>query len=163
MELESLQDLYVHELRDLYSAEKQIIKALPKMAKGAANPKLKEGFQKHLEQTKIHVERLETVLGKLGKSTRGDKCKGMEGLLIEGEKMLEEDATPEVKDAGLISSAQRVEHYEIAGYGCAKTYAKALGDKEGEQLLNTTLQEEGATDKELTKLAVSTVNVKAQK
>jgi ferritin-like metal-binding protein YciE len=163
MELESLQDLYVHELRDLYSAEKQIIKALPKMAKGATNPKLKEGFLKHLEQTKVHVERLETVLGKLGKSTRGDKCKGMEGLLIEGDKMLEEDATPEVKDAGLISSAQRVEHYEIAGYGCAKTYAKALGDKEGEQLLKTTLDEEGATDKELTKLAVSSVNLKANK
>lgn len=163
MELESLQDLYIHELRDLYSAEKQIIKALPKLAKAATNEKLKDAFQKHLEQTKVHAERLEQILEKLGKSTRGEKCKGMEGLLEEGTSLLEEDASPEVLDAGLIASAQRVEHYEIAGYGCAKTYAKALGDKEGEKLLNETLQEEGATDKELTKLAVSSINLDAKK
>ncbi|MEA3187889.1 MAG: hypothetical protein QOD99_1719 [Chthoniobacter sp.] len=163
MELESLQDLYLHELRDLYSAEKQIIKALPKMAKGATNTKLREGFLKHLEQTKEHAQRLERIIDRLGKSTRGEKCKGMEGLLEEGAKLLEEDASPEVMDAGLISAAQRVEHYEIAGYGCARTYAQVLGDKEGQKLLDQTLKEEGDTDKKLTDLAVSTINLKAVK
>jgi len=163
MELESLQDLYIHELRDLYSAEKQITKTLPKLAKAATNKQLKEGFQLHLEQTKQHVERLEQILEKLGKSTRGEKCKGMEGLLEEGAKLLEEDAEPEVLDAGLISAAQRVEHYEIAGYGCARTYARVLGDKEGEKLLDQTLQEEGETDKKLTQLAESSINLDAAK
>jgi ferritin-like metal-binding protein YciE len=161
MELASLQDLYLHELKDLYSAEKQILKALPKMAKAASNTRLRDGFLKHLEQTKVHAERLEKIIDRLGESTRGEKCKGMEGLLIEGSKLLEEDAEPEVLDAGLISAAQRVEHYEIAGYGCARAYAKVLGDKEAEKLLNQTLKEEGETDKKLTMLAESSVNLEA--
>lgn len=161
MELASLQDLYLHELKDLYSAEKQITKALPKMAKAATNAKLRDGFVKHLEQTKGHLERLEKIFDRLGKSSRGEKCKGMEGLLIEGAKLLEEDATPEVLDAGLISAAQRVEHYEMAGYGCARTYAEILGDKEGAKLLDQTLKEEGETDKKLTLLATTTINLDA--
>ena len=163
MELQSLQDLFLHELRDIYSAEKQILKALPKMAKAASNPQLKTGFQEHLEQTKEHVNRLEQIFEKLGKPSRGPKCKGMEGLLEEGADMMEEEGEPEVIDAGLISAAQRVEHYEIAAYGCAKTYAKVLGDTEAGSLLDQTLQEEGATDKKLTQLAKSSINIKAAK
>jgi ferritin-like metal-binding protein YciE len=163
MELQSLQDLFLHELRDIYSAEKQILKALPKMAKAASNPQLKTGFQEHLEQTKEHVNRLEQIFEKLGKPSRGPKCKGMEGLLEEGADMMEEEGEPEVIDAGLISAAQRVEHYEIAAYGCAKTYAKVLGDTEAGSLLDQTLQEEGATDKKLTQIAKSSINTKAAK
>jgi ferritin-like metal-binding protein YciE len=163
MELQSLQDLFLHELRDIYSAEKQILKALPKMAKAASNPQLKAGFQEHLEQTKMHVERLEQIFEKLDESSRGPKCKGMEGLLEEGADMMEEEGEPEVIDAGLISAAQRVEHYEIAAYGCAKTYARVLGDTESGALLDQTLQEEGATDKKLTQLAKSSINLKAAK
>jgi len=163
MELQSLEDLFLHELKDIYSAEKQILKALPKMAKAAANPELRAGFQQHLEETKEHVNRLDQIFEKLGKTPRGTKCKGMEGLLVEGAEMMEEEGEPEVIDAGLIASAQRVEHYEIAAYGCAKTYARILRDKDSEQLLNQTLQEEGATDKKLTKLAVSSINLQAVK
>src|SRR4051794_28305771 len=112
MELESLKDLYIHELKDLYSAEKQIIKALPKMVKAASNKELAAGFKPHLEETKVHAERLEELLSSHEESTRGPKCKGMEGLLAEGEEMIKEDADEEVRDAGLISAAQRVEHYE---------------------------------------------------
>jgi ferritin-like metal-binding protein YciE len=161
MELQSLKDLYIHELKDLYSAEKQIMKALPKMAKAADNAQLKAGFEKHLEETKEHVARLEKVLASHGETTRGPKCKGMAGLLEEGDEMIEEEADEEVRDAGLISAAQRVEHYEMAGYGCARTYAELLGDKLGAKLLQQTLDEEGATDKKLTKLALSTINVSA--
>ncbi len=161
MELQSLQDLYLHELKDLYSAEKQILKALPKMAKAAQNDKLRAGFQKHLEQTKGQVERLEKIFDRLGKTPRGVTCKGMKGLIEEGEEILEMDGEPEARDAGLISAAQRVEHYEIAAYGCARTYARILGDREGEKLLDKTLQEEGETDKKLTQLAESSINVEA--
>ncbi|RYD78112.1 MAG: ferritin-like domain-containing protein [Verrucomicrobiaceae bacterium] len=161
MELKTLQDLYIHELKDLYSAEKQLVRALPKMAKAATNEKLAAGFTAHLEQTKEQVTRLEKILQSHGQSTRGPKCKGMEGLIKEGEEMIEEEADDEVRDAGLISAAQRVEHYEIAGYGCARTYAEILGDKEGAKLLQQTLDEEGDTDKKLTKLALSTINVAA--
>src|SRR3954470_4894627 len=118
MELESLQDLYVHELKDLYSAESQLIKALPKMAQAATNRRLAAGFRQHLEQTKRHAQRLEQILKTHGESTRGQKCEGMEGLIAEGDKMASENAEEEVRDAGLIAAAQRVEHYEIAGYGC---------------------------------------------
>ena len=163
MKLETLKDLYIHELKDLYSAEKQLIKALPKMAKAASNAKLKAGFEKHLEETKEHVARLEKILGTHNQTTRGPRCKGMEGLLKEGTEMIEEEADEEVRDAGLISAAQRVEHYEIAGYGCARTYAELLGDKEGCKILQTTLDEEGATDKALTELALSEINVAADK
>jgi ferritin-like metal-binding protein YciE len=161
MELESLKDLYLHELKDLYSAENQLIKALPKMAKAASNPKLRGGFEKHLEETKEHANRLEQILENHDESTRGPKCKGMEGLIKEGSEMIEEDAEDDVRDAGLISAAQRVEHYEIAGYGSARTYAKLLGDNKGAQLLQKTLNEEGATDKKLTQLAES-INVEAE-
>ncbi len=163
MELETLQDLYYHELKDLYSAEKQIIKALPKMVKAAHHQKLADGFKEHLEQTKEHAARLETLLAKHQQSTRGPKCKGMEGVLAEGAEMIGEKGDPEVKDAGLISAGQRVEHYEMAGYGSARTYAELLGDKEGVQLLQETLSEEQATDKKLTQLAKSVINVEAAK
>ncbi len=163
MELETLKDLYVHELKDLYSAENQLIKALPKMAKAAKNRQLSAAFNQHLEQTKRHAKRLEQILKKQGESTRGPKCEGMEGLIAEGDKMAKEDAEDEVRDAGLIAAAQRVEHYEIAGYGCARTYAQLLSDKTGARLLNTTINEEGAADKKLTKLARSVINLRAKK
>jgi ferritin-like metal-binding protein YciE len=163
MELSTLKDLYIHELKDLYSAEKQIIKALPKMAKAATNADLVAGFKQHLEETKEQAVRLEKILSSHGQSTRGPKCKGMEGVLAEGAEMIEEEAEDEVRDAGLISAAQRVEHYEMAGYGSAKTYADLLGDKDGSKLLKTTLDEEAATDEKLTALANSSINVAAMK
>ena len=162
MKLETLKDLYVHELKDLYSAENQIIKALPKMVKAATDKQLAVGFEEHFEQTKEHVARLEKILTSHDESTRGPKCEGMEGLLKEGDEMIKEDAEDEVRDAGLIAAAQRVEHYEMAGYGCARTYAELLGDRQGAQLLQTTLMEELATDKKLTKLAKSVINVAAK-
>ncbi|PYJ08662.1 MAG: ferritin-like domain-containing protein [Verrucomicrobia bacterium] len=163
MELQTLKDLYIHELKDLYSAENQLIKALPKMAKASKNRQLASGFNQHLEQTKRHAKRLEQVLKGQGASTRGPKCEGMEGLIAEGDKMAKEDAEDEVRDAGLIAAAQRVEHYEIAGYGCARTYAQLLGDKKGAKYLDTTLREEAATDKKLTRLAKSVINLRAKK
>jgi ferritin-like metal-binding protein YciE len=162
MELETLKDLYIHELKDLHSAEKQLTKALPKMAKAATNESLADGFRLHLDQTEEHVNRLEQILESHKESTRGPKCKGMEGLIEEGSEMIEEDAEDEVRDAGLIAAAQRVEHYEIAGYGCARTYAEVLGDTKGAKLLQQTLDEEGATDKKLTELAKTLINVRAQ-
>ena len=163
MKLNTLEDLYIHELKDLYSAEKQLIRALPKMVKAATNDELASGFQEHLEQTRTHAERLEEILSDHDQSLRGPKCKGMEGLLAEGAEMIEEEADEEVRDAGLIAAAQRVEHYEIAGYGTARTYAALLGDKKGEKILQTTLDEEAETDKKLTSLATSSINVAADK
>ena len=162
MKLETLKDLYIHELKDLYSAEKQIIKALPKMVKAATNKQLAAGFKEHFEQTKEHVARLEKILTSHDESIRGPKCEGMEGLLKEGEEMIEEDAEDEVRDAGLIAAAQRVEHYEMAGYGSARTYAELLGDPDAAQLLQTTLTEESDTDKKLTNLAKSVINIRAK-
>jgi ferritin-like metal-binding protein YciE len=162
MKLETLKDLYIQELKDLYSAENQIIKALPKMVKAATNKQLAAGFEEHFKQTKEHVARLEKILTSHDESTRGPKCEGMEGVLKEGEEMIKEDADEEVRDAGLIAAAQRVEHYEMAGYGCARTYAELLGDPDGAQLLQTTLTEESDTDKKLTKLANSVINIAAQ-
>ena len=163
MELETLQDLYVLELKDLYSVEKQIVKALPKMAKAATKRQLASAFNLHLEQTKRQAKRLEDLLGSHGESTRGPRCQGMEGVLKEGDEMINEDAQDEVRDAGLIAAAQRVEHYEMAGYGCARTYAELLGDKKGAKALEMTLREEQATDLELTKLAKSVINLQAKK
>jgi ferritin-like metal-binding protein YciE len=160
MELESLQDLYIHELKDLFSAETQLIKALPKMAKAATNPKLVKGFETHLAETQEHAKRLEKILKSHDETTKGPKCKGMEGVIAEGAEMIEEDAEDEVRDAGLISAAQRVEHYEIAGYGTARTYAELLGDDKGAELLQETLDEESATDEKLSALA-SSINVEA--
>jgi ferritin-like metal-binding protein YciE len=162
MELETLRDLYIHELKDLYSAEKQMVRNMPKMAKAAANKQLAAAFKQHLEQTKKQAERLEQILKNLGESTRGPKCEGMEGVLKEGDSMVMEDAADEVRDAGLIAAAQRAEHYEMAGYGCARTYAEELGDKSGAKLLQTSLREEEATDLKLTKLAKSVINLKAK-
>jgi len=163
MQLETLKDLYIHELKDLYSAEQQLVKALPKMAKAARNKELAAGFQEHLEQTKGHAQRLEQILSSHKQTSRGPKCKGMEGIVAEGAELIEEEADEEVKDAGLISAAQRVEHYEMAGYGTARTYADLLNDKEGANLLRMTLEEEKATDQKLTKLAKSAINVAAAK
>ncbi len=163
MEMETLKDLFVDELKDLYSAENQLVKALPKMAKAATNEQLKAAFAQHLEETKVHVERLEQVMKQLEESPKGKKCKAMEGLIEEAKELLEEDAEPEVLDAGLIACAQRVEHYEIAGYGTVRTYAKHLGESDVQKLLQTTLDEEGATDKKLTKLAEKSINVEAVK
>ena len=163
MELQTLKDLCFHELKDLFSAEQQLVKALPKMAKAASNKELAAGFQEHLEQTKGHAQRLEQILSSHKQSTRGPKCKGMEGIVAEGAEMIEEEAEVEVKDAGLIAAAQRVEHYEMAGYGTARTYAELLGDQEGAKLLGLTLEEERQTDQKLSKLAKSAVNVAAAK
>jgi ferritin-like metal-binding protein YciE len=121
MSLKTLEDLFVHEVRDLHSAEKQLIKALPKMAKAASSEKLRRGIEEHLEQTREHENRLDQILKQLGKTSRGARCEAMEGLIEEGQRLIDEDAEPHVKDAGLISAAQRVEHYEIAGYGTART------------------------------------------
>ena len=161
MKLENLKDLYIHELKDLHSAEKQITKALPKMVKAASNEELADAFREHLEQTEEHVSRLEEILESHDETFRGAKCKGMEGLIKEGSEMIEEDGDDDVRDAGLISAAQRVEHYEIAGYGCARTYAELLGDNDGAELLQQTLDEEKATDRKLTEIAGS-INVEAE-
>lgn len=153
----------MHELKDLYSAEKQMIRNMPKMAKAATNRQLASAFNQHLEQTKRQAKRLEDLLASHGESTRGPKCQGMEGVLREGDEMVQEDAEDEVRDAGLIAAAQRAEHYEMAGYGCARTYAELLGDKKGAKALDMTLREEEATDLKLTKLAKSVINLQAKK
>ena len=160
--MESLKDLMIDELKDLYSAENQILKALPKMIKKATSPELKQGFQKHLKETEGHVERLEKIFKELDGSPRGKKCKGMEGVIADGKELMEEDAEPEVMDAGLIGAAQHVEHYEMAGYGCVRTYADLLGLKNISKLLQQTLDEEKATDEKLTELARN-INVEAEK
>jgi len=160
MEIDSLRKLYVEELKDLYSAEKQILQALPRMAKKAKNPQLKAGFEEHVRVTEEQVKRLDQIFEGLGKSPRGKKCKGMEGLLEEGKEVMQEDMDDETRDAALIAAAQRVEHYEMAGYGTVRTYANLLGEKEAARLLQQTLDEEGLTDKKLTQLAES-INVEA--
>jgi ferritin-like metal-binding protein YciE len=162
MALKSLMDLLVHELRDLLSAEKQLVKALPKMAKAATCEHLKAGFEEHLEQTKVHVERLEQAFQKLDLTARAHKCQAMEGLIKEGAEMIAEDAEDAVKDAGLIASAQRVEHYEMAGYGTAIAFARRLGHDEVASILIETLEEERDTDRKLTELAESEVNASAE-
>lgn len=154
MKKSTLKELYVDELRDIYSAEQQLTKALPKMAKASTSEQLRAGFEQHLEQTKGHIERLQQIFDLLGEKPTGKKCKGMEGLVSEGAEMIEDDKLEgEVKDAGLISAAQRVEHYEIAAYGCVRTYAELLGEKKAVELLEATLQEEKVTDQKLTELA----------
>jgi ferritin-like metal-binding protein YciE len=160
MKENQLRELYVEELRDLYSAEKQLVKALPRMAKAATSSDLRSGFEDHLEQTKGHLSRLEQIFDSLDESPNGKTCKGMEGLIKEGSEMIEEDPEEEQLDAGLISAAQRVEHYEIAGYGCVRTYAQLLGDDEAVSLLEETLKEEKETDAKLTQLAEN-INVEA--
>jgi ferritin-like metal-binding protein YciE len=160
--MESMQDLYLHELKDMYSAEKQILQALPKMASKANHNELRKAFEEHQATTEEQVRRLETIFDELGKKPGGKKCKGMEGLIEEGEELLEEDADPDVRDAALIGAAQRVEHYEIAGYGTARTYARQLGFDRQAELLQRTLEEEGETDERLTRLAEGRINREAQ-
>ncbi len=162
MKLQTLNDLLHHELKDLYSAENQLVKALPKMAKAAANEELQAGFEEHLEQTKGHVERLDQIAEMLGVKLTGHKCKAMEGLIEEGSELIGEDAEDAVRDAGLIGAAQRVEHYEIAGYGTARALAEKLGHEDIAELLEQTLEEEKETDAKLTELAETAVNVEAE-
>jgi ferritin-like metal-binding protein YciE len=162
MKLNSLEDLLLHELKDLYSAEKQLVQALPKMAKAAANAELKAGFQEHFKQTKGHVERLDQIAEQMGKKLGNHKCKGMEGLIEEGADLITEDAEDSVRDAGLIGAAQRVEHYEIAGYGTARAISEQLGLSDVASLLKQTLEEEKVTDEKLTKLAESSINPEAE-
>jgi len=159
--LASLRDLYIHELRDLYNAENQLTKALPKMAKATTSPELKAAFETHLKETEGQIERLEAIFEELGKSPKGKTCAAMKGLVEEGSEMMGEDAEPTVMDAGLIAAAQRIEHYEIAGYGTARTFAKLLGETKAAKLLQQTLDEEGKTDKLLSELAESIINVEA--
>ncbi len=160
--MNSLQELYVEELKDIYNAEQQILKALPKMAKAASDRQLQRAFTQHERQTQRQVKRLERIFRQLGENPRGKKCKGMEGLIEEGQDLIKERPEPEVLDAGLIAAAQRVEHYEIAAYGTARTYAQQLGMPEQASLLQETLDEEGQTDKLLTQLAESSINVEAE-
>jgi ferritin-like metal-binding protein YciE len=161
MKLNSLDKLYLEELRDLYSAETQLVKALPKMAKGASSDELKEAFESHLEQTKEHVERLTKIFDRLEEKPTGKTCQAMKGLIEEGSEMLEQEGDESVIDAGLIAAAQRVEHYEIAAYGTVRTFANLLGEDEAAELLQQTLDEEGETDKQLSELAEGIVNEKA--
>jgi ferritin-like metal-binding protein YciE len=162
MELDTLKDLYIEELKDLYSAERQIVKALPKMIKATKHPELKAAFKTHLQQTAEHAKRIELICNELGVSPRGKKCAGMEGLIEEGSELIKEKPDSDVLDAGLISAAQRVEHYEMAGYGTVRTYARQLGYESQAQLLQQTLDEEGATDHLLTDLAESRINLEAE-
>lgn len=158
MKLNNLEDLLHHELKDLYSAEKQLTKALPRMARAADNAELRRGFELHLQQTHGHVARLEEIAQELGKTLGRHKCKAMEGLIAEGQELISEKANEDVRDAGLIGAAQRVEHYEIAGYGTARALASRLGFDEAASLLQLTLDEERTTDEKLTELARSMVN-----
>jgi ferritin-like metal-binding protein YciE len=158
MALDSMQDLFLNELKDVLNAEKQLVQALPRMAKAAQAPELKQAITKHLKETEGHVDRLERIFRSLGQTPRGKACKGMQGLIEEGKEILEEDGAPEVIDAAIISAAQRVEHYEMAAYGCLRTYAQLLGNTEADRLLQQTLAEEEATDKALTELAEGGIN-----
>lgn len=159
--LKSLEDLFHHQLRDLYSAEKQLIEALPKMAKEASNEHLRKAFESHLEETKTHKQRLEEVAEELDIKITGETCEAMKGLIREAKSFISEDATDDVMDAGLIADAQRVEHYEIAGYGSVVEYAKTLGKDSVAKKLHKTLEEEKATDEKLTKLAKKEANPQA--
>ncbi len=161
MKVKSLHELYVTELKDLFHAENQILKALPDMAEAASATELRSAFQQHLEQTRHHVERLERIFGRLNESPKGRSCEGMEGIIGEGKNMMDINAPESVKDAALIAAAQRVEHYEIAAYGTVRTYARQLGFQEDANLLQETLNEEGETDKKLTAIAESRVNTEA--
>jgi ferritin-like metal-binding protein YciE len=161
MKLDTLKKLYVEELRDLYSAENQLLKALPKMAKGASSEELKQAFEDHLEQTKDHVERLEEIFKGLDESPKGKTCHGMQGLVEEGSAILQKQGEDSVLDAGIIAAAQKIEHYEIASYGTVRTFASLLGDDEAADLLQQTLDEEGDADKRLNELAEEIVNPEA--
>lgn len=162
MSMDSLKDLYIDELKDLYNAENQLIKALPKMAKKASAPELKGAFEDHLEETRGQVERLEKIFKGLGEKPTGKTCNAMKGLVEEGKEVIDEEGDDSVLDAALIGAAQRVEHYEMAGYGVTRTLAELLGEDEAAELLQETLDEEGEADKKLTQLAMTVVNPQAQ-
>jgi ferritin-like metal-binding protein YciE len=161
MKLESLQKLFVEELRDVYNAEQQLLKALPKMVKSASSDELKQAFEDHLDQTKEHVERLEQIFKGLDEKPKGKTCHAMKGLVEEGSEMLEEEGEESVLDAGIIAAAQKIEHYEIATYGTLRTWASLLGEDDAAELLQHTLDEEGDTDKRLNELAEDIVNPEA--
>ena len=162
MKLNSLRDLYVAELKDLYDGENRIIKALPKMSEHASSGELRSAFEEHLQQTRNHVQRLEQIFQKLDESPKGQKCKGLEGIIDEGEDSIDKDSPPAVCDAALIAAAQRVEHYEMAAYGTVRTFAQRLGFQDQAQLLQQTLEEERQTDKKLSSLAESFINEEAK-
>lgn len=163
MKINNLNDLYIDQIRDLYNAEKQVEKSLPKMVKSSSSQELQHGFEMHLEQTKQQIDRLTQIFEELNIRPTGKACQGMEGILTEGEELLKDKGIdPAVKDAALIASAQRVEHYEIAGYGTARTYAQKLGYTKAAKLLEQTLQEERQTDEKLTQLAESGINQQAK-
>jgi ferritin-like metal-binding protein YciE len=162
MELKTLNDLFVHQLKDLYGAEQQLLKAMPKMQAKISAKELQQAFTKHMEETQNQVKRLEQVFQALGIKPEAEKCKAMEGLLKEAEEFLTFDADKSVMDAGIIASAQRIEHYEIAGYGTACTYAKFLGHTEALNLLQETLSEEKKTDEKLSYIAETSINIKAE-
>ncbi len=153
MQMNSMQELFIHELQDLYSAETQLVSALPKMASAAKSQTLKTAFEQHLEETRNHVQRLNQIFTELGKSPGGHTCKAMQGLIAEGDEVIQMQGDPDVRDAALIGAANRVEHYEMAGYGVARTFAKELGHDSISKTLQQTLDEEGSADKKLTKIA----------
>jgi ferritin-like metal-binding protein YciE len=161
MKMKTLEDLFFHELKDLHSAEKQLLKALPKMAKAATNEELRTAFENHLAETEEQVARLDRLFTDLGVNGRMIKCKAMEGLIEEGKSVLEEDMDDDVRDAALICAAQKVEHYEIAGYGCVRTFAEQLGHSDAAAVLQQTLEEESAANELLTKIAMSSINEEA--
>jgi ferritin-like metal-binding protein YciE len=162
MKIDSLRTLLEEELKDIYSAEKQLVRALPKMAKKASSPELKGALQEHLEVTKRQIERLEDVFESLGKTAKAKTCHAMQGLVEEGEEMMNEDAEESVLDAGIIAAAQKVEHYEIASYGTVRTWAQLVGETEAAELLQQTLDEESDADERLTQLAEAYVNPQAE-
>jgi ferritin-like metal-binding protein YciE len=158
MSLDSLETLFIEELRDIYNGEKQLLKALPRMAKAAESPQLQQAFTKHLKETEGQVQRLERIFRDLGQAVRGKQCKGIAGLVEEGKDIMEKEGESSVLDAALIAAGQKVEHYEIATYGCLRTYAQLLGHAEASKLLEQTLAEEEAADKKLTELGEGGIN-----
>jgi ferritin-like metal-binding protein YciE len=161
--MKNLEDLFLHSLEDLYDAENQVMKALPKMAESAQADELKQSFKDHLEMTRGQIERLDQIFKELKKPAQGKHCKGMEGLIKEGDEMIKEEMEPGVKDAALIAAAQKVEHYEISGYGTARSYAQALGHQNIAKMLDQSANEEGETDKLLTQIAEAHINRRAKK
>jgi ferritin-like metal-binding protein YciE len=161
--LKNLDDLFVDTLKDLYDAEHQIVKALPKMIEQAKSNELKQGFKDHLDVTKRQIERIDQIFTQLGMPAKGKHCAGMDGLIKEGDEVMKEEMDPQVKDAALIAAAQKIEHYEISGYGTARTFAQALGHQEFARMLDMTANEEGQTDKKLTMLAETQINARAMK
>jgi len=162
MKCANLEDLFLHQLRDAYHAEKQLVKALPKMAKSASSDELRSAFEQHLEETRRQVERLESVFEEINQKAKGTTCEAMEGLIEEGKEIIDMDGEDAVRDAGLIAAAQKVEHYEIATYGCLRTWAQQMGHNHVADLLNQTLNEEKATDEKLNALAEQAINQEAQ-